>query len=186
LVIKESRTIHLDFSIESKDMFRANLRLAKWRLLVGLAFTVFLISGLVLLFIVIDERTILLQTSPLFIGLPLVAVGGQVLRLHAICRKYVAGLTETQRRTQYAFYEDGDGYDVISGESFAHISWQDVLKITELRDSFQIHLNKYHIRIIPKRGFHQASDIEALRRVLVSAIDARAHLLKPEAELQRT
>jgi hypothetical protein len=185
-LVKENSTIHLDFSIESRDMFRANLRLAKWRLLLGLAFTVCLISGLVLLFMVIDEKTILLQTSPLFIGLPLVAVGGQVLRLHAVCRKYVAGLTETQRRTQYAFYEHGDGYDVINGESFAHISWQDVLKIIELRDSFQIHLSKYHIRIIPKRGFHQASDIEALRRVLISAINSRAHLLKSETELQRT
>ena len=138
-----------------------------------------MISGLVLLFIAIDEKAILLQTSPLFIGLPLVAVGGQILRLHAACRKHVAGLTEAQRRTQYTFYEHGDGYDVTSGESFGHVSWQDVFRIVEQPNSLEIHLSKYDIRIIPKRGFHHPEDIDALRAMLLSSVGSKAMLLGP-------
>ena len=147
--------------------------------MLGVAFSVCLISGLMLLFLIIDEKAILMETSPLFIGLPLVAVGGQILRLHAACRKYVAGLTESQRRMQYAFYEHGDGYDVTSGESFSHVSWKDVLRLVERPRSLQIHLSKYDIRIIPKRGFHQGQDIGVLRSLLLASLGTKAHLLKP-------
>jgi len=180
LALARSRTIYVDFTIESRDLFRANLSLARTRLILGFAFSICLISGLVLLFIVIDEKAILLQTSPLFIGLPLVAVGGQILRLHAACRKYVTGLTEAQRRMQYTFYEHGDGYDVTSGESFGHVSWKDVQKIVEQPHSLQIHLTRYDIRIIPKRGFHQPWDIDVLRGLLLSSINTRAQLLKSQ------
>jgi hypothetical protein len=178
LAIETSKTVYVDFSIETRDLFRANLSLARVRLTLGLAFSICLISAMVLLFLVIDEKTILLETSPLFIALPLVAVGGQILRLHAACRKYVAGLAEPQRRLQYTFYEHGDGYDVTSGESFSHVSWKDVLRIVEQPHSLQIYLSKYDIRIIPKRGFHQARDIEVLRGMFLSSISTRARLLK--------
>jgi hypothetical protein len=170
--------VHIDFSIETRDLFRANLSLAKVRLIFGVGFSICLILGLVILFIAIDEKAILLETSPLFVALPLVAVSGQILRLHAVCRKYVASLTETGRRTQYMFYDYGDGYDVASGESFSHISWNDVLRIVEKPNSLQIYLSKYDIRIIPKRGFHQTADIDILRSMLLSSIGARAKLLE--------
>ena len=178
MAIETSRTIYVDFSIETGDLFRANLGFARVRLMVGLAFSIGLILGLVFLFVVIDEKTILLKTSPLFIGLPLVAAGGQILRLHAVCRKYVNGLAESQRRIQYTFYEHGDGYNVASGESFTHVSWKDVLKIVEQPRSLQIYLSKYDIQIIPKRGLNQARDINVLREMLRSSINARAQLLK--------
>lgn len=179
MTLENSTTVYVDFSMETRDLFRANLSLARVRLILGLAFSICLISGIALLFLAIDEKAILLETSPLFIGLPLVAVGGQILRLHAACRKYVAGLTESQRRVQYTFYEHGDGYDMTSGESFSHISWKDVLRIVEQPHSLQIHLSKYDIQIIPKRGFHQARDLNVLRGMLLSSIGARSQLLKP-------
>lgn len=178
MISEASKIIHVDFSIESRDLFRASLRLARVRLILALVFSLCVISGVVLLFIAIDEKAILLQTSPLFVGLPLVAVGGQILRLHAACRKYVAGLTEAQRRTKYTFYDHGDGYDVTSGESFSHVSWQDVLRIVEQPNSLQIHLSKYDIRLIPKRGFHQPEDIDALRAMLLSSVGPKAALLE--------
>lgn len=178
MVTENGETVYIDFSIESRDLFRANLRLARVRLILGLAFSLCLITGLMILFLAIDEKMILLQTSPLFIGMPLVAVGGQVLRLHAACRKYVAGLTPAQRRIQYTFYEHGDGFDVNSGSSFGHVSWSDVLRIVEQPHSLQVYMSKYHVRIIPKRGFHQPRDIDRLRRILLSAISTRAQLLK--------
>jgi hypothetical protein len=178
LISKGNKIIHVDFSITTRDLFRANLALSKVRLILGLGFSLCLISGLVIFFLMIDEHLILLETSPVFVGLPLLAVGGQVLRLHALCRKYVARLAESQRRMQYMFSLHGDGYDVASGESFSHISWKDVLKIVERPASFQIFLSEYACQILPKRGFHQTSDIEALRAILRSSIGVRAKLLE--------
>ncbi|HMJ24555.1 MAG TPA: YcxB family protein [Pyrinomonadaceae bacterium] len=173
----EDSVVYADFSIETRDLFRANIFLARFRLLLGLGLSLCLISGLVLIFVAIDEKTILWETSPLFVAMPLLAVGGQVLRLHATCRQYIGGLTEAQRRMQYMFYDRGDGFDVSSGESFGHISWRDVLRVVEQRDSFQIYLSKYDVRIIPKRGFHQPSDIPRLRAMLSSSPGAKAELL---------
>lgn len=101
------------------------------------------------------------------------------MRLHAFCRKYVSRLTESQRQIQYMFSLHGDGYDVASGESFSHVSWNDVLKIIERPASFQIFLSEYAWQIIPKRGFHQNSDIADLRAMLLSSIGVKAKLLEP-------
>jgi hypothetical protein len=173
--------VYADFSIETRDLFRANIFLARFRLILGLGFSLCLISGLVLLFVTIDEKTILWETSPLFVGIPLVAVGGQVLRLHATCRKYIGGLTEAQRRMQYMFYDHSDGFDVSSGASFGHISWRDVLRVVEQRDSFQIYLSKNDFRIIPKRGFHQPGDIARMRAMLSSSTGVKTELLLTRA-----
>jgi hypothetical protein len=173
-----NKFIHVDFSIQTRDLFRANLGLAKIRLIVGLGFSLCLITGLVIFFLMIDEQLILLETSPLFVALPLVALGGQVLRLHALCRKYVSRLTESQRRMQYMFSADDDGYDVASGESFSHLSWDDVLKIIEKPTSFLIFLSPYDCQIIPKRGFHRAADIEVLRAIVRSSIGVKAKFLE--------
>src|SRR5436309_10073899 len=124
-------SIHIDFSVEARDLFRASIDMAKLRLLLGLGFSLALITGLVIFFVTIDEKLILLQTSPLFIGIPLLAVGGQVLRMHAACRKYVCSLSPSQRRMRYWFSEAADSYDVASGDSTGRISWNDVLKVVE-------------------------------------------------------
>ena len=123
--------IHFDFEINQRDLFRMNLDLAKWRIVTGLVVAAIPIVGLSYFFVLIDEKKILLQLSPLFIGLPLATVGGQVLRLHAICRKFVAGLPDSQRRVHYLFQAETDGYDVTYGESFSHVAWNDVLKAIE-------------------------------------------------------
>jgi hypothetical protein len=177
----EDSAVYVDFSIETRDLFRANIFLARFRLMLGLGFSLCLISGLVLIFVAIDETSFLWETSPLFIAMPLVAVGGQVLRMHAICRKSIGALTEAQRRIQYLFYDRGDGFDVSSGESFGHISWSDVLRVVEQRDSFQIYLSKYDVRIIPKRGFHQPGDIPRLRALLSSSSGGKSELLLAQA-----
>jgi hypothetical protein len=77
---------------------------------------------------------------------------------------------------QFMFYDPSDGFDVTTGESFSHISWKDVLKIVEQAHFLQIHLSKYDIRIIPKRGF-QARDIDDLRAILRSSIGPKAKVL---------
>ncbi len=178
MVAEPIRTVRLDFSIESRDLFRASLSLAKIRLLIGLAISAGLISGLVYFFILIDEKVILLKTSPLFVALPLMAVGGQVLRMHATCRKYVRSLSGEQRRLRFTFCSGSDGYDLRSGESFSHISWKDVLKIVEQPASVLIFLSRYDLQIIPKRGFNDASDLLTLRQILLSSAGRKAKLLE--------
>jgi YcxB-like protein len=170
--------IQVYFSLEARDLFRASMDLAKFRLLLGLLFTLCIVSGLVMFFIMLDEKLILLETSPFFVGLPLLSVGGQVLRIHAACRKYVARLTDSQRRMQFTFCEETDGYDVACGDSFGHVSWKDIFKVVEKQQYFHFFISKYEARIIPKRGFHQAADVDLLRNMLASKLGSKAKFLR--------
>jgi len=169
--------IHVDFEIDRRDLFRANLDLAKWRLIAMFFVMTILIVATSYLFLLINEGTILLQLSPLIIGAPLVAVGGHVLRLHSICRKFVSGLPDSQRRCHYLFQAETDGYDLTYGESFSHIAWKDVLKAIERPAYFVFYLNSLHARIVPKHGFHLREDIPMLRSILRAKLGAKARML---------
>ena len=169
--------IHVDFTIKQCDIFWVNLESVKYRLAIGIAIF-FLVTGtLIWFFTLIGEQGILLELSPLFIGFPAIAVAGQVLRLHAICRRFMKSLPESQREVQYLFQENAEGYDVIRGGSFSHIVWQDLLMVVEKREYFLILINDFDRRILPKRGFHKQSDIPRLREVMRSKLGPRARLL---------
>ena len=169
--------IHVDFTITQRDLFRVNLELAKVRLLLGCAFAVLTIGGLIWFFWLIDDLQFLFQLSPLFIGAPLMGVLGQVLRLYAYCRQFIKNLPESQRRAQYLFQENADGYDITWGGSFSHILWQDLMKVVEKRTYFLVYLNKFEARILLKNGFHQQSDIPLFRQIVSSRLGTKARLL---------
>ena len=169
--------IRVEYTVNASDLFRASLGLAKFRILLGLGFSLTLIGGLVMFFLMIDEKEILLQTSPLFIGMPLLAVGGQVLRIHAVSRKCVSSLSPLQRQYRFVFSDIADGIDVASGDSTAHISWNDIQKITEKQSNFLVFLNKYDVRLIPKVALDDPSQLEILRTILKAKLGARAELL---------
>jgi hypothetical protein len=173
---RDVTTIYVDYEINRRDLFRMNLDLAKWRLFVGVLIAAIPIAGLSYFFLLIDEGEILLELSPLLIGAPLLAVGGQVLRLHAGCRKFVSQLPESHRRSQYLFQTEMDGFDRTCGESFAHVSWNDVLKAIEKPAYFVIQLNTIEARLVPKQGFHVPADIPMLRSILRAKLGARAKL----------
>ncbi len=166
-------SVLVDFEINGRDMFRANMELAKWRLLIGVILVLTLVLPLAYLFIIIGEETIFLQTSPLFIGLPLVALGGQILRLHATSTKYVSALTASQRQPQFTFKSSSDGYDSAFGESFSHTAWKDVMQVIEKPGYFLIYLNRFEVGILPKRGF-QPADIPVFRDIVRSKLSGRA------------
>jgi len=157
--------VHVDFLLDAKDLFRVNLGLATFRILLGLGFSLALVSGLVTFFLILDEKVILLQTSPLFVGFPLFAVGGQILRLHSTCRRYVRGMSLPQRRHHFLFLKGSSGFDLAAGESSAHISWNDVPKVVEKRNYFLIYLNKFDACIIPKRAI-RVEDFNAVKGIL--------------------
>src|SRR6266576_2385982 len=97
---EDDATVLVNFEIDRSDLFRVNMELAKWRFLVGVILIAVLACSVVYFFFLIGEREILLQTSPLFIGVPLIVWGGQILRLHATARKYVSALSESQRHVK--------------------------------------------------------------------------------------
>jgi len=170
------RMILVDFAIESRDLFRANLEISKIRLAIGIGIVAILVIGLSWFFVVIGEQEILWQTAPLFIGFPLLGVAGQVLRLHAAGRKYVKGLPESQRRVTYMFPANADGYDVTWGGSFSHIQWADLSKVVEKQNYFLVYLNRFDVGILPKRGFHQRLDVSRFREILRSQLGVKARL----------
>lgn len=174
--LNDTTTIHVDFEINRRDLFRVNLDLAKWRLIAGLLVAAIPIVVLSYLFMLIDEGKLLLQLSPLFIGAPLVAIGGQVLRLHAACRKFVSRLPDSKRRFQYLFQAETDGYDLTNGESFSHVAWNDVLKAIEKPAYFVLYLNSLEASIVTKGGFHLPADIPMLRTLLRAKLGVRAKL----------
>jgi hypothetical protein len=170
--------VQLEFTIRARDIFRATIGLAKVRILVGLTVTLCLITGLVLFFVTIDERKILIQTSPLFIAMPLLAVGGQVLRVHATCRKYVGSLSPAQRLMQYVISEKA-GIELCSGDSSGLLGWGDVMKVVERPRHFLVYVNKYDVRLIPKRALTDPKALDRLRAIFTSKLDARTKLLSP-------
>ncbi len=173
--------IHVDFSITQRDLFRVNLEMAKVRLSLGCALALLIMGGLTWFFWFIDELQFIFQLSALFIGVPLMGVVGQVLRLHAYCGKFFKSLPESQRRAQYLFQENSDGYDLTWGGSFSHILWQDLLKVVEKRDYFLIYINTFEARILLKKGFHQQSDIPLFRQIVGSRLGTKARLLPDSA-----
>jgi YcxB-like protein len=176
--LNEIKTIHVDFEVNRRDLFRVNLDMAKGRLITALLVAAIPIVGLSYLFLLIDEGAMLLQLSPLLIGAPLLAVGGQVLRLHAACRKFVSQLPDSQRRFLYLFQAETDGFDRTYGESFNHVAWNDVLKAIEKPAYFVLYLNSFEARIVPKGGFHLSGDIPMLRSILRTRLGARANLFR--------
>ncbi|HEY0431207.1 MAG TPA: YcxB family protein [Pyrinomonadaceae bacterium] len=170
-------TIHVDYEINRRDLFRVNLDLDKWRLVIGLVVSAIPVVAGAYFFMLIDEKKMLLQLSPLLAGAPFVAVGGQVLRLHALCRKFVSSLPESQRRVQYFFQPETDGFDVTQGESFGHVAWTDVSKAIEKPAYFVLYRNRFDATIIPKDGFHSRAEVPTLRDVLRAKLGQRAELL---------
>ena len=67
---QDHSSVVVNFEIDHRDLFRANLELTKWRFLLGIIVVAVLSCGVIYFFLLIGERDILLETSPLFIGLP--------------------------------------------------------------------------------------------------------------------
>ena len=168
-------TVLVSFEIDRRDLFRANMDLSRWRFLAGIFAVLALVSSLGYFFFLIGEQNILLQTSPLFIGIPLLAVGGQVLRLHASARKFVASLSRSQRQIDYMFQANSDGYELTAGASFSHIAWKDVMKVVEKPLYFLIYRSRFEVGIVPKRGFRSA-DIPLFREIVRSRLGRQAKL----------
>jgi len=172
--------VHIHFSLERRDLFPASIRMVKRRLLIGIGILTLFAAGVIYFFVLIDELGLLLQLSPLFIGLPIMGVAGQVLRVHATCRKYFSSLSESQRRISYMFSSNADGYDLQYGDSFSHIAWTDVSRVVEQSVFFLIYFNRYDARIIPKRGFHQDSDIPRFKSIVRSKLGDKGCSFEPD------
>ncbi len=172
-----NRTVHLDVELEVRDLFRASLDIAKYRLLAAVAIFAVLFAGLAYFFSIIDEKKIGLELSPLFVGCPLIAIVGQILRLRVACKKSLSDKTTVQ----YMFQEQSDGYDLNWGNSFAHVSWENVLKIVEKPHYFRMDLDKVSAALIPKRAFHQASDMVVFRDIVRSRLKHKAQLFAEPA-----
>lgn len=168
--------VYIDFSLERGDLFTASLQLIKRRLLIGVGIVVVVVAGLIYFFALIDELGLLLQLSPMFIGFPILGIGGQLLRVHATCRRYFASLSESQRQISYMFSGTAEGYDLHHGDSFSHIAWTDVSKVVEQSMFFMIYRNPYAVHLIPKRGFHQDSDIPRFKNIVRSKLGNKAML----------
>ena len=169
--------MHLNVTIELRDLFRAYFDAMKARIVIAAVICVAVMGGLTYLFLLIDEPEMLLKTSPLFFGFPLIGVIGQLLRIHAAYRKYIAALSESERSAQYMFQDGMDGFDVASRSSFNHIACENVWRIVERKHYFQIYLNKFDSRIIPKRCFCGEAEVEPLREILRSHPGLKVKLL---------
>ena len=109
--------------------------------------------------------------------MPIVAIVGQFLRIHASYRKYIRDLPESQRNIHYIFHEAGDGFDIVRGKNFSHIAWDNVRKIIERPRYFHFVLNEYESIIIPKRFLLHGSDEQVMREILVSSVGPKVKLL---------
>lgn len=173
----QNRVLHIDASIELSDYFRAYFDANRVKLIIASVICAAVIAGFTYLFILIDEQEILLKLSPLFFGFPLIALIGQVLRVHASYRKYIADLSEAEKQIHYLFDENGDGFDMIRGNNFNHVAWESVRNVIERPEYFRFVLGKYESLIIPKRFIIDKADVGLMREIILSRLGHRAKLL---------
>ena len=173
----QDRILQVDVRIELKDYFHVYFDTAKTKLIVACGFVAAVIAGFTYFFTLIGEQKILWQLSPLFFGLPIVAIVGQFLRVHASYRKYIRDLSDSEKNVHYMFHENGDGFDVVNGNSFGHVAWESVRKVIERPRYFRFVLNKYDSVIIPKRFLLHGSEEAMLKEIIVSQLGNKVKLL---------
>ena len=173
----QDRIVHVDATMELKDYFHAYLDLAKTKLIIACLIVATVIAAFTYFFILIGEQKILWQLSPLFFGLPIVAIAGQFLRFHASYRKYLRDLSDSEKNIHYIFQELSDGFNIVRGKNFGHVSWESVRKVKERPRYFQFVLNKYESIIVPKRFFSDPSDEILVKQIIVSQVGEKAKLL---------
>lgn len=171
------RILQVDATVELKDYFHVYFDTAKTKLIIACLVVAAVIAGFSYFFILIGEQAILWQLSPLFFGVPIVAIVGQFLRVHAAYRKYISGLSDSQKNIHYLFHENGDGFDIVSGKNFAHVAWDNVRKVIERPQYFRFVLNEYDSIIVPKRFLLHGSDEAVLKDIIVSQVGNKAKLL---------
>ena len=172
----KDRILQVDARIELNDYFHAYFDAAKTQLIIACMIVVLAIAGLTYFFILIDEKKILLQLSPLLFGAPIIAIVGQFLRVHASYRKYVKSLPDSQKNLHYLFRENGDGFDIVSGANFSHVAWESVRTVIERPRYFRFVLNAYDSIIIPKR-FLNGSDVAVMKEIIGSQVGNKAKYL---------
>ena len=72
----KTEPIQVDTTIELKDYFQAYFDTAKTKLIIACLIVASVIAGFTYFYILIGEEKILLQFSPLFFGIPIVAIVG--------------------------------------------------------------------------------------------------------------
>ena len=173
----KDRILHVDASIALSDYFHAYLDVVKIKVIVACLIVAAVIVSLGYFFILIGEQTILLQLSPLFFGLPIVGIVGQILRIHASYRKYLRDLSQSEKEVHYIFREHSDGFDIVSGKNFAHVAWESVRRVIERRRYFRFVLGGRESLIIPKTFVEDSAEHELMREIIVSQVRGRARLL---------
>lgn len=159
-------TLQIDTTVELKDYFHVYFDTAKMHILIGVVVVLVFFAAAVYFFLLIGEQKILVQLIPLFLGVPLVALAGQLLRVHASYRKYIKKLSDEEKQIHYIFKDDSDGFDMIRGASFAHFAWSNVSRIVERPGYFNFAFNDYQSVIIPKRFFRDETEIKLMRQIV--------------------
>ena len=177
MVDRKDRIVLVDATIELGDYFHAHFDAAKTKLIIGCLLVALVIVAFTYFFILIGEQTILWQLSPLFVGLPIVAIAGQFLRIHASYRKYLGNLSESEKNIHYMFHENGDGFDIVRGKNFSHIAWESVRKVIERPRYFRFLLANPESLIIPKKFLRHGSDEKVMREILAFHLGSNAKLL---------
>lgn len=173
----KSEILQVDATVELKDYFHAYFDLVKTQLIIASLIVAAVIGAFTYFFILIGEQNILLQLSPLFFGVPIIAIVGQFLRVHASYRKYIKDLSDSEKNVHYLFHQNGDGFDVVSGKSFRHVAWDDMRNVIERPRYFRFVFNKYDSMILPKRFLSRGSDAETMKEIIVAQMGSKAKLL---------
>ena len=171
---EQERALHLQVSLEVGDYFRYYLDLIRMKILIAAVVYAVFTAALISFFIFIGEQELLLS---LFLAFPAAVLVGRLLRAHASTRKYIADLSEVERIWKFSFRNDGNGYDVVRGDNFAHIAWSSIRSVVEKPRYFEFRFNKYESYIIPTKFFNSTYEKEFLREVLRSQLGSRAKLL---------
>ena len=171
------RILQVEGSIELKDYFQAQVDEARTKLLVACVIVVTVIAAFAYFFILIGEGRLLLELSPLFFGLPIIAILGQYLRMHAEYRKYLSDLSESEKTIRYVFPENTDGFDLVWGKNSSHVAWESVRGVVERPKYYRFLLGYHNSLIFPKRFFRHEQDQKILREIISLHLGKKAKLV---------
>ncbi|HQU83028.1 MAG TPA: YcxB family protein [Pyrinomonadaceae bacterium] len=90
--------------------------------------------------------------------------------------RYISGLSDAERNFSMIFKPNSDGFDLVNGKNFSHISWSSVKSVSE-KDNYFIMDFRSQPFILSKSGIKNESDLNELRLILSSNLGSKVKFL---------
>lgn len=95
--------------------------------------------------------------------------------MHSV-RIYISELSDDEKNFSMIFKPNSDGFDLVNGKNFSHISWSSVKNVSEKDEYFIMHFRSQPF-ILSKGNIKDANELNELRLILSSNLGNKVNFL---------